>query len=160
MIAPLKIIFAGVCAGWMLAGCGESEPAAPTHSAPPPAAMPILEAAVPAEPVPESMPALDVAGGAGNPAGTIAPAREFLLAMEDAEGNRLTDSLAVVQRAVQLYEEARYGGSDTDNAQPLAEITDLSQLIQHGFLKSLPPSPPGQKFVLDPQTKRVKLAAQ
>jgi len=33
----------------------------------------------------------------------------------------------------------------------------LEQMVQEGFLKSLPPAPPGKRYSLDPATLRVSL---
>jgi hypothetical protein len=150
----LKTTFALGCAVAMVAGCGPSETETPpSPSAPAP--MPELSASpapMPGEAVFALAP-VPAATSASNPAATAA-----VPVMEDEAGERLTDSLAIVQRAVQLYEENRSAGSDEDGAQPWPELQDLSQLVKARLLPVLPPAPPGQKFVLDPQTKQVSLA--
>lgn len=38
--------------------------------------------------------------------------------------------------------------------------TSLTQLVQDGFLNSLPPAPPGKRYSYDPATSRVSLLPQ
>lgn len=118
------------------------------------------------------------------PAGTVAPPAatpsiDFAAVKRplDAQGNPLND-LDFLNHLVHQANESRLAkGSDIpmkDSFKTEAEqmayeeaqrkrfepISDLNDLVKDGFIKALPTAPAGQKFALDPATKKVILTAQ
>jgi hypothetical protein len=77
----------------------------------------------------------------------------------DNDGNFLPkDSVEFLQRAIQNYlSEQKYKADDSADWPPM---TDLSLLVRYKIIRALPAPPTGQKFVLDPQTRKVSLAPQ
>jgi len=68
------------------------------------------------------------------------------------------DPVDFLQRAVQNYMSERKYKADDSQDWPM--LTDLSLLVQYKIIRALPAAPAGQKFVLDPQTRKVSLAPQ
>ncbi len=67
------------------------------------------------------------------------------------------DTVELLDRAIQAYEALRNRTDDGDGPKwPV--INDLNMLVQYKVLRALPPAPAGQKFVMDPKTKKVSLA--
>lgn len=141
-------------------GCGQQEPAAPpsedlrgAKAAKAPALpIPATEAEVPVATPPP--PAVTGAASHATTTATVAVNRE----MQDDEGKPIT-VVQYVQRAVDAYERMRYASVEGDKP-PWPPLQDLSQLVKVGILKTLPPAPAGEKFVLDPRTQKVSLAGQ
>lgn len=67
------------------------------------------------------------------------------------------DGVDFLQRAVRSYLSTQKYTSDDSNELP--PLTDLSMLVKYKMVKALPSPPPGQKFVLDPQTRKVSLVS-
>ena len=118
---------------------------------------------------------------APSPTGNVAPPAappgiDFASAARplDAQGNQLND-LDYLNHLVHQANEARLSKSSdipmkasfkTEAEQVAYEeaqrkrfepISDLNDLVKDGFLKSLPAAPAGQKFAIDPTTKKVIL---
>lgn len=62
----------------------------------------------------------------------------------DDDGNRL-EGLAFLKKAMMLHVEGK------GNPYP----TRIEELVELGTLKSLPPAPAGQKWMIDPTTKQI-----
>lgn len=67
------------------------------------------------------------------------------------------DGVDFLQRAVRSYLSTQKYTSDDSNELP--PLTDLSMLVQYKMVKALPSPPPGQKYVLDPQSRKVSLVS-
>jgi hypothetical protein len=67
------------------------------------------------------------------------------------------DGVDFLQRAIRSYLDTQKYTSDDSNELPA--LTDLSMLVQYKVVKALPSPPPGQKFVLDPQSRKVSLVS-
>lgn len=66
------------------------------------------------------------------------------------------DSVELLDRAIQAYETLRNRTDDGDGPKwPV--IKDLDMLVQYKVLRALPPAPAGQKFFMDPKTKKISL---
>jgi hypothetical protein len=149
-----KLLFASAMAGavWLLGGCGQPAEIGPDSPRPPAeVTIPGLNLALTEESA--GMPELVPPGGSD----AVLTAAELTLYEDD--GNPITGTLEIVQRAVQMYEEFRFTSVEGD-ARPWPELTDLSQLIKFDVVRSLPAPPPGKRFVLDPKTKKVSLTNQ
>ena len=164
----------------MASGCGDdAPPAAPATqpSAPPPPPPSAIEVGTPtsangALPPPpgvtRSIADLPAASGAAapsspavNPAGSLEslvnPGNVFFYDKDDVFLPK--DAVDFLQRAVQNYmNERKYQEADDSQGWPM--MTDLSLLVQYKIIRALPAPPAGQKFVLDPQTRKVSLAPQ
>jgi hypothetical protein len=150
-----------LCAGWLFCGCGRSDvPTAPVAT---PQAAP-LSLVPDVSPEPLSAPTLDGAAAAPDPVQPSASqasgdmSQQTLLLDDDGEPIQ-GGSLAILQRAVDIYSDLRFSSVEGD-AEPWPELRDFSQLIQRGIVKKLPDAPPGQKFVMDAKTKKVALVRQ
>jgi hypothetical protein len=149
------LLLATIAAGaWLISGCSPSEPATTSPGLPPPP----LDFA-PAEETSVLPPGItpEPVVSTGDPAtdqiiGFLGPRGLF----EDEEGRLITkSSLAVMQRAAEVYEERRFTYDD-----PAPPLTDFSLLVKYQILRALPPAPPGKKFVLDAKDQRVSLVNQ
>ncbi|MEW6306240.1 MAG: hypothetical protein AB1705_22465 [Verrucomicrobiota bacterium] len=148
-----------------LAACGKKPEAHPPTLAPEPEAKPL--SVVPETPPPGAPPlppgkapdatvvAPTVAGAATNAAaslaGTVAP-------LEDDDGKPLTDTLAIMQRAADIYNDYRFASVEEEDDEPWPALTDLSLLVKYKVLRALPAPPPGKRFVYDKETGKVTLA--
>ncbi len=149
-------------------GCGGSET---TTSAEParqvaPTIQPDIQPAL--APAPQTTPPPGPGGVVAAAPATLAPANptgplENLVAggnifFYDDDNNFLPkDSVDFLQRAIQSYMDTRkYKSDDSPDWPPM---TDLSLLVQYKVIRALPAPPPGQKFVLNPETRKVTLAA-
>jgi len=98
--------------------------------------------------------------GAPPPGAAVAPgaaAASVKVTLEDEDGNPLTDSLQIMQRAVEVYDERRFSSVEEETDQPWPPLKDLSQLVQYKILPRLPPPPAGRRWVLDATGKTVSL---
>jgi len=67
------------------------------------------------------------------------------------------DGVDFLQRAVRSYLSTQKYTSDDSNELP--PLTDLSMLVQYKVVRALPSAPPGQKYILDPKTRKVELSS-
>ncbi len=172
----LLTLSAGLLVG---SGCGDdAPPAAPATqpSAPPPPAPSAIEVGTPtsasgALPPPPGVtrsvaelpgataaatPGLPPANPAGPLQGLVNPGNVFFYDKDDVFLPK--DPVDFLQRAVQNYMSERKYKADDSQDWPM--LTDLSLLVQYKIIRALPAPPAGQKFVLDPQTRKVSLAPQ
>ena len=89
---------------------------------------------------------------------TVGKAAAVNREMLDEDGKQLT-TLQFLERAVEQYDRVRPGTATADS-DGWPELTDLSQLVKYRVLSKLPAPPAGQKFVLDPKTRKVSLVSQ
>jgi hypothetical protein len=141
---PYKII--AICSAVVcLSGCGPKESESvdvPPPSTTPPVTMTPAAPPTPA-PTPDTPPPV---------AGAIMPTAESTeVKVVDVEGKPLP-ILDFMNQAVEFYERTRSGMTE---GTPWPPLTDLNQLVQYGALKRLPAAPDGQKFHLNPETKKV-----
>jgi hypothetical protein len=78
------------------------------------------------------------------------------------DNGRHLDTLAGLQRAVEYYERViatRVAQSEEEEKifKPAPRLTSLQQLVQFRVIKAVPAAPSGMQYVLDPQTRQVKL---
>ncbi|MCD6049064.1 MAG: hypothetical protein K0Q55_467 [Verrucomicrobia bacterium] len=152
----------------MSAGCEDVQSNTTTPANPPPApsAQPEIGAPAPAVvvPPPGTVVAPPAGGGpaAQPPADPKGPLQNLVrvgdIYFYDKDDNFMPkDAVDLLQRAVQSYMDTRKYKADDSAEWPM--ITDLSMLVQYKVIRALPAPPPGQKFVLDPATRKVSLAA-
>ncbi|MEW6306866.1 MAG: hypothetical protein AB1705_25665 [Verrucomicrobiota bacterium] len=158
------------CSALLFTGCGDSKPAAtPTPPPSPAPAQPVALSTEDAPPPPSipgsgsvtAAPAIDAPGTAAadeNPVVAVL-GTEAQAYFQDEEGRvTVKSNLDLVQRAVQVYVDlAKTKHDDSPDWPPM---TDLNLLVKYRILRSLPEAPPGQKFVLDPKTRKVSLAGK
>lgn len=159
------------CGGVVIAGCGGSGDTAPSAAPPsPPAerqALPALAATAEA-PTPGT-PATALAPVPAPPAfpseGATAKHIEAIVAPGtqayfQAEDNRQApkNSVELLQRAVQVYEEL--SATRRDDGPDWPSMNDLNLLVKYKILRAMPTPPKGQKFLLDPKTRKVSLVPQ
>jgi hypothetical protein len=132
-------------------GCGGEKSSAPAP-APAPAvqALPSLNAGTPGgQAAPAPAPGTPAPGEVATPGATAATPAV-------AAG---ADVQAVINRALQMYNDpsSRPGAGDLtpEATKVYPPIKDLSDLVKAGFLKSIPPAPPGKEFKLDMTTLEV-----
>lgn len=138
-----------------LTACSKQEESSVTPPSPPP-----LAASVDLKPETPSAPSVQAAPPPVAPQAALAPApapsaadpKEF----KDIDGKTIS-VLEYVESLASGYERTR--ASQTDGT-PWPPLTNLDQLVTHRVVSRLPAAPPGQKFVYDPQTGKVSLAAQ
>ncbi|HEY1174170.1 MAG TPA: hypothetical protein VGH19_22585 [Verrucomicrobiae bacterium] len=106
--------------------------ATPDQTAPPPVALPAT--AIPASAVPQEDP------------------KEY----KDIDGKTIS-LIEYLESLASGYERTRASQSD---GTPWPPLTSLDQLVAYRFVSRLPAAPVGQKFVYDPQTGKVSLAAK
>jgi hypothetical protein len=161
----LLVISAGAL---LLTGCGESDTDSTASAGPvvaPPVAVNVTQPKAGAV-APPPVSATSVAGppGAGA-AATVSPdgplqnlVNKGNIFFYDEDENFLAkDGVDFLQRAIRSYLDTQKYTSDDSNELPA--LTDLSMLVQYKVVKALPSPPPGQKFVLDPQSRKVSLVS-
>jgi hypothetical protein len=153
------------CVAWLGAGCGGSEQ---TDTPPSAALEPVadelsLEAEESDLPPPlTDVPVIDI----GTPDApmeqqirtVLTPTALTYFRNDDGDLIVPKSTVELLQRAVYTYSELQEESQET--ARPWPRLTDLAQLVQFRVLTALPAPPPGQKFVYDPKTRRVSVAAQ
>jgi hypothetical protein len=151
------------CAGWLGAGCGGSNPPV---ALPPPAPADALDMSwnsdSPEAPLVTEIPVIEI-GTAEAPMeqtirSVLAPAAVTYFRNDDGDLIIPKSTMELLQRAVYTYSELQEERADGEH--PWPRLTELSQLVQYRVLTALPAPPPGQKFVYDPATRRVSVAAQ
>ncbi len=166
----LLIIVVGLVS---LTGCGEADTdspaatAAPTPVIAPPVAVNIAQSSsggVGGVAPPPGMVAPGSALGAGvepavSPDGPLQNLvnKGNIFFYDEADNFLAKDGVDFLQRAVRSYLDTQKYKSDDSNDWP--QLTDLSLLVQYKVVKALPTPPPGQKYVLDPQTRKVSLVS-
>lgn len=131
-------------------GC--SKPEETVVAPPPPAPQAVSMATTPAAPAPTpDTPPPTAAGAAIMPA-----AQDAEVKIADAEGKPVP-ILDFMNTAVEGYERTRAGMTEGVIWPPL---TSLEIMVQVGYMKKLPAAPSGQKFHLNPETKKVTLVPQ
>jgi hypothetical protein len=163
-LEPILLFLLLIFGGWLLAGCGQSQPI----SAPPPGPALDLEYSSAADaPLPPEdvlvIPFEAATEGSDSPDGGAIAAfvtEENRDLFEDEQGRVVAQSgLQVLQRAAEAYQTYRYTAVDED-AVPWPPLTDLSLLVKYRLLRALPAAPAGQKFIIDPKTHQVALVPQ
>ncbi len=156
-------LVATVCACLLLVGCGEKPAPTESSDAPPaPTGITFAPASQNTPGAPGSAPVAPV-----EPPPADAPVEKQLAVVVppenahffQAEGKMEApkNNVELLQRAIIAYEE--HGSSQRgDDVSPWPPITELNQLVKYRILRVLPAAPPGQKFVLDPKTRKVTLA--
>ena len=163
----LLILAVGVVS---LTGCGEADtdsPAATTAPTPvvsPPVAVDVAQSSSGGVAPPPGMIAPGSSSGAGaepavSPDGPLQNLvnKGNIFFYDEADNFLPKDGVDFLQRAVRSYLDTQKYKSDDSNDWP--QLTDLSMLVQYKVVKALPTPPPGQKYVLDPQTRKVSLVS-
>jgi len=150
-----------------LTGCGEADTDSVANSGPvaaPPVAVNVAQPSSGSVAPPPGVAAPAVAPGAGaavavSPDGPLQNLvnRGNIFFYDDDENFLPKDGVDFLQRAVRSYLDTQKYKSDDSNDWP--QLTDLSMLVQYKVVKALPTPPPGQKYVLDPQTRKVSLVS-
>lgn len=150
----------------MVCGCDDPVPAPAEKAMPATPATPAEISIAPVAPPPGSPPP----PGAPTPGGVVdntpppapdGPLQNLItkgnIFFYDDKGNFLaTDSVDFLNRAVRSYQDTRkYKSDDSPDWPPM---TDLSLLVKYKVIRAMPAAPAGQKFVLDPQTRKVVMA--
>lgn len=167
MIRPHPSLWAIAVGVMFVSGCGDSSPApaeqvvTPSASTPP-ADISITHAAPPSgTPPPPGAPAPGGAVDNSPPPAPDGPLQNLVskgnIFFYDDRGNFLaTDSVDFLHRAIRNYlDTQKYKADDSPDWPPM---TDLSLLVKYRVIRALPAAPAGQKFVLDPKTRKVSLA--
>lgn len=150
-------IILGVVLGAVLVGCDSKSTV--TSSGSPPAksstAQPLPRVGdTPETPPPPPEPGLGNAPAANGNTQGAAPIRPV-----NEEGQPMSD-LEFLNDALIKYGDpaARPNAGDIDASSAGGKLTDISDLVKSGIIKSIPQAPPGKKFVLDKKTNKIVLA--
>jgi hypothetical protein len=136
-----------------LAGCSKSEDALDVQA---PSPAPTVSVSASAVPVAPEAPRVEAPPQAAAAPGILPATADAEVKLQDADGKTLS-AIEFMNMAAENYERTRAGMTEGDVWPPL---TSLDQLVRIGFLRKLPAAPAGQKFQLNPETRKVMLVPQ